>query len=127
MHRNASSGQAAATAVFGYIGLIGTSLAAAGNEDVSEAPESPFSVEEIKIPGELATNFLVPTIQIGKGTDRVFSTNSIPGTLLSHKTPYIPREWGVVRTTQNFTMNVTNNSQAASTFRAGVSGYGAPA
>lgn len=135
MHRRAYTGQAApagcapnqSKAIFAMVGLIGTSLAAAGQEDVSEASEEPFAVEEIKVPGELAPNFLARNIQLGKGNDRVVSDNSVPFTLFSHKTPYIPREWGVLRSQQNLTASITNNSQAASTFRAGVYGYAAAA
>ena len=92
-----------------------------GTADITTQPQVPFRGERLIIPSDIAGNFMIDDIRVGKNSQLV-STGSIPARAFSEVGVGVGIHLDTAQVSQQITLRVRNISGQDATFRAALIG-----
>jgi hypothetical protein len=96
-------------------------IAAGASATITARPQVLFKGQRLVIPSDIAGNFTIDDLKVGKDSQFV-ADGSIPGRVLQENATMVEFDLDTAQISQDITLNVTNIGGAPATFRAALWG-----
>ena len=103
------------------LGLGSTSVAGNSSANINVQPQVIFRPERLVVPSNLAVDFLITDIQVGK-TSQLVSTGALPAVMFTEVAFGVRLKMDTCQISMFVTISVTNQNPAARNFQGGIVG-----
>lgn len=103
------------------LGLGSTSVAGASSANINVQPQVIFRPERLVVPSNLAVDFLITDIKVGKNSQLV-STGALPAVMFTEVAFGVRLKMDTAQISMFVTVSVTNQNPAARNFQGGIVG-----
>ena len=103
------------------LGLGSTSVAGASSANINVQPQVIFRPERLVVPSNLAVDFLITDIKVGKNSQLV-STGALPAVMFTEQAFGVRLKMDTAQISMFVTVSVTNQNPAARNFQGGLVG-----
>jgi hypothetical protein len=103
------------------LGLGSTSVAGTSSANINVQPQVIFRPERLVVPSNLAVDFLITDIKVGKNSQLV-STGALPAVMFTEQAFGVRLKMDTAQISMFVTVSVTNQNPAARNFQGGLVG-----
>ena len=103
------------------LGLGSTSVAGASSANINVQPQVIFRPERLVVPSNIAVDFLITDIKVGKNSQLV-STGALPAVMFTEQAFGVRLKMDTAQISMFVTVSVTNQNPAARNFQGGLVG-----